>query len=136
MPRNLHNDPFFTSTNPNCQYTNQTLRLDYAAVESNGSSCLGILRRYPSTAGPDPHVAGPKAHARCGAPSPLCQSLPSNFLPSLPFSDPHSHSPLTLCQNFHFFSSSNFLFSLLLPLFPVPKCTTRGSCGAPRGAGP
>ena len=59
MPRNLHNDPFFTSTNPNCQYTNQTLRLDYAAVESNGSSCLGILRRYPSTAGPDPHVEGP-----------------------------------------------------------------------------
>ena len=71
-------------------------------------------------AGPDPHVAGPKAHARCGAPplfvSPLLSffSPPATFCPntSLPF-------PSYSLFKFSFFPSSSFV--PIFPPFPVPK---------------
>ena len=87
--------------------------------------------------GPDPHVAGPKAHARCGASFPLCQLLPSCwriislsfFPPFLP--NPLSPIPFSLCSNFYFF----FPFVIFAPLSPSFS-TTKGPRGAPQAQGP
>ena len=96
--------------------------------------------------GPDPHVAGPKAHARCGAPStsPLSSiyplvislSLPSPFLPH-PISSIASY--LFSFFIFLFFQFSLFFvcpFFLFLLSTSIEHKVPRGPAGPPEVRGP